>query len=88
MPDNKGRFHLYLDISEFATGSVLYQIQNGKSNLIAFANKRMPEVSKNNSITEFELCGSAINITCFANLLENADFHAIVDHLALTHIKK
>ena len=33
LPDNKGRFHLYSDTIKFATGSVLYQIQNGKSKL-------------------------------------------------------
>ena len=30
LPDGKGRFHLYSDTSKFATGSALYQIQNGK----------------------------------------------------------
>ena len=35
LPDNKGRFHLYSDTSKFATGSALYQIQNGKPKLIA-----------------------------------------------------
>ena len=30
LPDSRGRFHLYSDISKFATGSALYQIQNGK----------------------------------------------------------
>ena len=30
LPDNKGRFHLYSYTSKFATGSALYQIQNGK----------------------------------------------------------
>ena len=30
MPNKTGRFHLYSDISKFATGSTLYQIQNGK----------------------------------------------------------
>ena len=30
IPNKTGRFHLYSDISKFATGSALYQIQNGK----------------------------------------------------------
>ena len=30
MPNKTGRFHLYSDTSKFATGSALYQIQNGK----------------------------------------------------------
>ena len=31
LPDGKGRFHLYSDMSKYATGSALYQIQNGKT---------------------------------------------------------
>ena len=59
---SKGRFHLYPDMSKFATGSALYQIQNGKSKLIAYASKWLPEAAKNYSITELEMCGLAINI--------------------------
>ena len=43
LADGKGRFHLYSDMSKYATGSVLYQIQNGKPKLIAYASKRLPE---------------------------------------------
>ena len=32
MPNHEGRFHLYSDMSKFATGSALYQIQNGHQN--------------------------------------------------------
>ena len=88
MPNKTGRFHLYSDTSKFATGSTLYQIQNGKPKLIAYASKRLPEAAKSYSITELELCGLAINITSFAHLLKRVDFDAIVDHLALTHIIK
>ena len=88
LPDKKGRFHLYSDTSKFATGSVLYQIQNGKPKFIAYASRRLPEAARNYSITELEMCGLAINITGFANLLMKVDFDAIVDHLALTHIMK
>ena len=88
LPDGKGRFHLYSDTSKFAMGSVLYQIQNGKPKLIAYASKMLPEVAKNYSITELEMCGLAINIMSFGHLLKNVDFDAIVDHLALVHILK
>ena len=40
------------------------------------------------SITELEMCGLAINITCFEHLLKKVDFDVIVDHLALVHILK
>ena len=35
MPNHEGRFHLYSDMSKFARGSTLYQIQNRKPRLIA-----------------------------------------------------
>ena len=46
MPNKTGRFCLYSDTSKFATGSTLYQIQNGKPKLIAYASKRLPESTK------------------------------------------
>ena len=55
MPNKTGRFHLYPDTSKFATGSALYQIQNGKPKLIAYASKRLLEAAKCYSITELEL---------------------------------
>ena len=33
MPNHEGRLHLYLEMSKFATGSALYQIQNGKTKI-------------------------------------------------------
>ena len=81
LPDGKGRFHLYSDTSKYATGSALYQIQNGKPKLIAYASKRLPEAARNYSITELEMCG-------LAHLLRKVDFDAIVDHLALVYILK
>ena len=86
MPNKTGRSHLYSDTSKFATSSALYQIQNGKPKLIAYASKRLLEVAKIYSITELKLCGLAINIASFAHLLKRVDFDTIVDHLALMHI--
>ena len=88
MPNCEGRFHLYSDTSKFEAGSTLYQIQNGKPKLIAYASKRLPEAVRSYSITELELCGLAINIASFLHLLKRVDFDAIVDQLALTHIIK
>ena len=67
-------------------GSVLYQIQNGKPKLIAYASKRLPETGRNYFITELELCGLAINLVSFSHLLKRVEFDAIVDHLAFAHI--
>ena len=88
MPNATGRFHLYLNTSKFATGSALYQIQNGHPKLIAYDSKRLSEATKSYSITELELCGLAINITNFSHVLKGVDFDAIFDHLSVTHIIK
>ena len=88
MPDKRGRFLLYSDTSKHAIGSALYQVQNGKSRLIAYASKRMPEAARNYSITELEMCSLAVNIASFTHVLKRVDFDAIVDHLAITHIMK
>ena len=88
MPDRKGRFLLYSETSKLVTGSALYQFQDGKPNLIAYASKQMPESAKNYFITELEMWGLAINVASFSHLLEKVDFDAVVDHLVITHIMK
>ena len=67
---------------------MLYQIQNGPPRLIAYTSKRMPEATKNYSITELEMCGLAINTASFMHLQKKVDFKAIVDHLAIMHIMR
>ena len=88
MPDKRGRFTLYSDTSKHATGSSLYQVQDGSPKLIAYVSKKMPEAAKNHSITELEMCSLAINIASFSHLLKRVDFDAVVDHLAIVHIMK
>ena len=88
LPNRHRWFQLYSDTSKFATGSTLYQIQNGQPRLIAYASKRMPEAAKNYSITELEMCGPAMNIVTFSHLLKKVDFDTVVDHLAITHIMR
>ena len=86
LPNSTGRFHLYSDRSKFATVSMLYQIQNGKPKLIAYANKRLPEAARNKSITELELCGFIYKYSqFFSHLFKRVDFD-VIDQLALTHI--
>ena len=88
MPNRESKFHLYPDTNKFAAGSALYQIQNGKPRLIAYASKRLPEAVRSYSITELELCSLAINIASFSHLLKRVDFDAVVDHLAVIDIIK
>ena len=59
-----------------------------KPKFITYASKRLPEATRNYSITELKLCGLAINIASFLHLLKRVDFDAIVDHLSCTHIIK
>ena len=88
MPNCEDRFHLYSHLSKFAKRSALYQIQNEKPKLIAYASLKLPKAVRSYSITELELCGLVINIANVSHLLKRVDFDAIVDHLALTHIIK
>ena len=88
LPDRHGWFQLYSDTSKFATGSALYQIQNGEPRLISYASMRMPGAAKNYSVTELEMCGLAKNIVTFSHLLKKVDFDAVVDHLAIMHIMR
>ena len=88
LPNSTGRFHLYSYTSKFAMGSTLYQKQNGKPKLIAYASKTLPEAARNYSITELELCGLATNIGSFSHILKRVEFGTIVDCLVLTHTIK
>ena len=89
MPNSTGRFHLHFNASKFATGSALYQMQNRKPKLIAYASKKTSRGSTEIiNITELKLCSLAINIASFSHLLKRVKFHAIVDHLALANIIK
>ena len=74
LPHGKGKFHLYSDTSKHAMGSALYQIQNDKPKLIAYASKRLPEMAKNYSITELEMCGLAISLCRFCSSIEKSRF--------------
>ena len=55
LPKSTGRFHLYSDMSNFAIGSALYQMQNGKPKLIAYTSNRLLETARNYSISELEI---------------------------------
>ena len=88
MPNKTGRFHLYSDTSKFATGSALYQIQNGKPKLTAYVSKRLPEAAKSYSITELESCGLAINMASFSCHLTLMHIIKSKMELATTRIKR
>ena len=61
-------------MSKFAAGSALYQIQNRKPKLIAYASKRLPEAVRSYSITELEMCGLVANIDSFFTFVKKGRF--------------
>ena len=74
MPNRQGRFHLYSDTSKFVAGSTLYQIQDGKPKLVAYASKRLPEAVRSYLIKELELCGLVINMASFFTFIKKSRF--------------
>ena len=74
LPDNKGRFQLFLDTSKTAAGSALYQFQNSTPKLIGYASKRLPSAAVNYSIKELKLLDLCVNINQFKHLLAKVDF--------------
>ena len=74
MSDNRWRLYLCPDTSKFATGSALYQIQNGPLRLIMYASKRMPTAAHSCSINELEFCRFAMNIVRVFSSVEESQF--------------
>ena len=73
----------------FPTGSALYQIQNGKPKLTAYASKRLPVEVRNYSITRIRNKWIRHKtLLVLSHLLKRVDFDAIVDHLVSTCILK
>ena len=86
MPNNKGHFSLVLDTSGVACGVALYQEQRGRLRLVGYNSKKLPPAAIRYSISELELCGLAVNIHIFKNILRNTEFTVIIDHSALLYI--
>ena len=88
LPKAEGRFILYSDTSVEGTGSSLWQMQEGKAKLIAYASKTLPEACSRYSVTELEMTGLLVNMNLWKNLLKHREFDAAVDHVAVTQIMK
>ena len=88
LPRPVGRFILYCDTSKTHTGSSLWQIQDGKSRLLGYASKSLPDACQNYSVTELEMTGLALNIHLWKHLLLRVELDCAVDHRALPYIMK
>ena len=87
MPNRKGRFVLYSDTSKIATGSALYQHQDGRPRLIAITSK---ECQKQQKLFHHRVGNVWIGYQYHHILtpVEKGRLYAVVDHLAITHIMK
>ena len=88
LPKAEGRFILYSDTSIRGTGSSLWQMQEGKARLIAYASKTLPEACSRYSVTELEMTGLLVNMNLWKNLFKHREFDAAVDHVAVVQIMK
>ena len=86
MPNNKGHFTLVSDTSAVACGAVLYQKQRDRLRLVGYNSKKLPPAAIRYSISEFKLCGLAVNIHSFKHILRNTEYTLIIDHYALLYI--
>ncbi len=75
LPACTGRFNLECDSSAKHVGSVLYQIQNGSKNVIAFYSATMPDAACRYSSSELELCGLKKITPAFPTSVEIFNFH-------------
>ena len=88
LPKADGRFILHSDTSKEATGSSLWQIQEGKPKFLGYASKTLPEACTRYSATELEMTGLLVNMNLWKNLLKHREFDVAVDHVAVTQILK
>ena len=88
LPKAEGRFILYPDTNTEGTGSLLWQMQEGKARLIGYASKTLPEACSRYSVTELEMTGLLVNMNLWKNLLKHREFDAAVDHVAVAQIMK
>ena len=88
LPDPTGRLILYTDTSRKATGSALWQIQNGEPRLVGYASKSLPEACQNYSVTELELKGLLTGCMQWKYVIGRREFDAVVDHQACVYIMK
>lgn len=88
MPRKTGRLTLYSDTSRVATGSYITQSIDGKEYILGYYSKILPPACQRYSVTELELFGLYINISCFKHLLKGCEFDAFVDHSAIVQLLK
>ena len=87
-PTPGGLFHLESNTSWEGVAGTLLQKQVNEWVVIGYHSKRLPQSTKNFSVTELELTGLLVNIHGFVQLLHNRYFEVLVDHKAIEYMVK
>ena len=87
-PTPGGLFHLESNTSWEDVAGTLLQKQVTEWVVIGYHSKRLPQSTKNFSVTELELTGLLVNIHGFVQLLHNRYFEVLVDHKAIEYMIK
>ena len=87
-PTPNGLFCLESDTSQEGVGGTLLQKQGNEWVVIGYHSERLPQSTKNFSVTELELTGLLVNIHGFMQLLHNRYFEVFVDHKAIEYMIK
>ena len=88
-PDRHRPFHLQTDVSDFALGAVLYQINSrNEHEVLQFASRTSKGAELAYFTTEKELLAIVWSLQKFRSYLLGAIIYVITDHAALTFLKE
>ena len=86
-PDWAKSFHVFVDASDIAIGSVLMQLTEPKwYRPVYYASRKLSKAERNYSTTEREALGMLYNVTKYRHYLLGMKFSFHVDHSALLYL--
>ena len=86
-PDWTKEFHVFVDASDIAIGSVLMQLTEPKwYRPVYYASWKLSKAERNYSTTEREALGMVYSVTKYRHYLLGRKFSFHVDHLALIYL--
>ena len=86
-PDWTKSFHVFVDASDIAIGSVLMQLTEPKwYRPVYYASRKLSKAEQNYSTTEREALGMVYNVTKYRHYLLGRKFSFHVDHSALLYL--
>ena len=86
-PDFKLPFLLYTNVSNFALGAVLGQIQDGQERVICYWSRQLTKSERSYSTTEKEALAAVSAVKEFYPYLYGFSFKLVTDHNPLTSLK-